>query len=144
MGELTVRNNKFAGFKYNIDKTYEAGVVLKGSDVKAIRNNQFEIRDAFVRESNGELFVWNILFNASQDEVQKRKLLLHRNEIERIRVVLKDKKNHGYVLSVKFNDKNKIKFIVGFGTTKKAREKKASERRTSEKRVLEKEIKNDY
>lgn len=144
VSELRVKHNKFAKFKFNIDHTYEAGIVLTGSDVKSIRANKFEIREAFVREENGELFVWNIIFSDKENNIQKRKLLLHRNEIDKILVLLKDRKIHGYVLGVKFNDKNRIKFEIGVGSVKKARDKSASEKRSSEKRQLERDMKISY
>ena len=132
--------NKFSTFKYFVEKKYEAGIVLTGPDVKAIKANTFEVRDSFVRESDGELFLWNMLFNSGSLGAQKRKLLLHQNEIAKISEFLQNKRNHGFVLSVKYNEKNIIKVELGFGRVKKAQDKKSSEKRTTEKRELEKQI----
>lgn len=138
-----IKNNKFANYKYHVEKKFEAGVVLKGKDVKAIRANKFEIRDSFVKEEKGELFLWNTLFFDEPDSIQKRKLLLNRREIEKIKTILKDKKRHGFVLSVRYNEKNLVKLDIGFGIVKKARDKKASEKRASEKRNLEKVMREE-
>ncbi len=144
MSDLTLKHNRYAGFKYNLDKKYDAGIVLKGADVKAIRANHFDIKEAFVREDNGELYLWNIIFFDKQNDIQKRKLLLHRNEIEKIKVMLKNRKIHGYVTSIRFNEKNKVKVEIGVGTTKKVRDKRTADKRTTNKRELEKEIKEIY
>lgn len=144
MSAKIIKLNKFAGFKYFIEKKYEAGIVLTGPDVKAIKANEFDIRDAFVRETDGEMFLWNINFNTGNIGSQKRKLLLNRSEISKIHDLLKDRKNHGFVLSVSYNDKNKIKFELGFGRVKKVQEKRTSEKRSSEKRELERDIAKNY
>jgi SsrA-binding protein len=140
VSEVTVKNNKYAAFKYSLDKKYEAGIVLTGADVKAIRGNEFEVRDAIVREEKGELFIWNILFHKQKGTQHKRKLLLHKNEIAKILVMLKDKKIHGYVVAVKFNEQSRIKLEIGIGRIKKQLEKKTSEKRSTEKRTMEREM----
>lgn len=136
-----IRKNKFALFKYSVEKEFEAGIVLSGKDVKSIRANEFEIKDSFLKIENGELFLWNIIFSSAPEKIHKRKLLLHKREIEKIETLFKNKKNHGFVLNVRYNDKNLIKFNIGVGTIKKVYEKKSSEKRSTEKRILEKELK---
>jgi SsrA-binding protein len=141
---ISIKNNKYARFSYTIEETYEAGIVLSGKDVKAIRSNKFEIRDAFVRVEGNELFLWNIIFFEEPDKIHKRKLLLNRKEINKIISYLKDKKKHGYVLGVRYNPRRHIKFDLGFGVTKKHIDQKSSDKRTSEKRTLERELKIHY
>jgi SsrA-binding protein len=139
-----IRKNKHAFFKYSVEKEYEAGAALTGLQVKYIKSNDFEIQEAFIRAEHGELFMWNIVFPFSQNALENKvKLLLNRNEIDKILNILKDRKKHGFLVAVRYNDKNRVKFDIGFGTIKKAREKKSSEKRTSEKRQLEKDIKTD-
>ncbi len=143
MAGTLIKNNKYAGFKYNIEKKYEAGIVLLGVDVKSIRANKFEIRDSVVKEEGGELFIWNIIFAENlTNKIQKRKLLLKRKEIQKISSMLKDKTKRGFVLTVRYNEKNKVKFDIGIGTTKKAMDKKASQKRSTDKRTFEKTIKD--
>jgi SsrA-binding protein len=141
-----IKKNKYAKFNYNVDKEYEAGIVLKGLDVKAIRANKFEIREAFVRVENDELYLWNIIFSDQQQDntIQKRKLLLHKKEIAKIITVLKDKKQHGFVLSIRYNEKNKVKVDIALGTTKKKFDKKGDQKRSTDKRTLEKDLKSNY
>ena len=141
MSGLTIKNNKFARFKYNIEKDYEAGIVLTGLEVKAIKANKFEIRDAVVKEEKGELFLWNMLFSELPKSNHKKKLLLHKSEIDKISTLMKDRTKHGFVISVRYNEKRKIKFDIGFGRVKKYQEKRESAKRSTNKRVLEKQIK---
>ena len=144
MAGINIKNNKYARFNYTIEDTYEAGIVLSGKDVKAIRSNKFEIREAFVRVEGDELFLWNIIFFEEPDKIHKRKLLLKRKEINKIISYLKDKKKHGYVFGVRYDARRHIKFDLGFGVTKKNTDLKSADKRTSEKRTLEREMKDHY
>jgi SsrA-binding protein len=146
VAEKVIKINKYARFNYTVDKEYEAGIVLSGADVKQIRGNTFEVQDAFVRAENGELFIWNVVFYDQQKDntVQRRKLLLHRSEIDKITNLLKDKKQHGFVLRVRYNEKNKVKLDLGFGVTKKKQDKKQDQKRSSNKRTLERTMKTEY
>jgi len=127
-----------------IEHEFEAGIVLRGTDVKAIRANKFEVRDAFIREYNSELYVWNIIFSEhpSENKDDRRKLLLHKSELRKIQEIKRDKRYHGFILKVRYNSRNLIKFDIGFGRVKKAHDKKSADKRTTEKRILEKEIQN--
>ncbi len=142
---MVIKNNKFALFKYNVEKKYEAGIALKGAEVKAIRSNAFEIKESFIRIENGEVFLWNMIFSDAKIGNTKKKLLLNRREIDKIALALGNKRYHGFVLSVVYNEHNLVKVNIGIGTTKKAPQKKASEKRASEKRTLEQTMKyNDF
>ena len=140
MHKNEVRKNKYAYHRYNVEKTYEAGIVLKGNDVKAIRAGDFSLRDATLKLENDEVFIWNIHFHHAPDEIKKKKLLLHKKEISKITSMLKNKRFHGFVLAVKMNAHNRIKLDIGLGTVKKVYEKKTSEKRSTEKRSLERQI----
>jgi SsrA-binding protein len=144
LSDIIIKSNRFASFKYNIVKKFEAGISLKGRDVKAIKGNRFEIRDALVKEDKGELYLWNIIFSDfPTDNMEKRKLLLHKKEIDKIITMFTDKRIHGFVLSVRYNEKNLIKFDIGIGTTKKIQDKKTADKRSSEKRSLERSIRDE-
>ena len=93
-GTKTVATNRRARRNYEILDTIEAGLVLRGSEVKSIREGQLQIGDAFARiDSSGEVWLHNLtiaVYSHSQDhtghdEQRKRKLLLHHHEIERLR-----------------------------------------------------------
>jgi SsrA-binding protein len=83
--------NKKARFEYFIEDTFEAGLVLKGSEIKSVRLKKVNIQDAYILIKNSEAFVINMhissyafssLFN--HDETRRRKLLLHKHEINKL------------------------------------------------------------
>ena len=93
-GTKTVATNRRARRNYEILDTIEAGLVLRGSEVKSIREGQVQIGDAFARiDSSGEVWLHNLTIavyahsqdHSGHDEQRKRKLLLHHHEIERLR-----------------------------------------------------------
>lgn len=88
---LTITVNKKARYNYEIIETYEAGIVLTGSEIKSIRNNDVSINEAFVIIRKNEAFVINMIiaqykFSTSYtpDADRTRKLLLHKKEIKKI------------------------------------------------------------
>ena len=89
-GERTVVENKRARHAYSIDERFEAGLVLQGSEVKALREGKGQIREAYAALRDGELFLLNMHISpysgasthVEVEPVRPRKLLLHRKEIE--------------------------------------------------------------
>ena len=91
-GSKTLCANRKARYDYHIEETFEAGVVLLGSEVKSIRQGRANLRDSYAAFSGGELFLHNCHISpyeqASQfnlDPLRPRKLLMRRSEIERLR-----------------------------------------------------------
>ncbi|MGJ3243911.1 MAG: SsrA-binding protein SmpB [Opitutales bacterium] len=89
-----VRNTKLH-FKYAVEEKIEAGIVLQGTEVKAIRAGDAQITEAFARINQGEVFLYNAhiqeyVFGNTQNHkpTRPRKLLLHRKEIDRVRGAL--------------------------------------------------------
>jgi len=96
--EITVARNKKALRDFFILDRYEAGIVLKGSEVKSIREHKVNLRDSYGRIKNKELFLYNMHispYSKSRIEdinpVRVRKLLMHRREINRIAGKLTDR-----------------------------------------------------
>ena len=88
MSIKTVATNKKAYHNYHISEPIEAGISLKGSEIKSIRNGRVSLGDAYVRPENGELWLYNAhiaRYEAgsyiNHDPVRPRRLLLHRKEI---------------------------------------------------------------
>ena len=86
-----IATNRHARRKYFISETYEAGIALQGTEVKSLRAGKVELRDAYARVVNGEVWLHNChispyefgnIFN--HDPMRLRKLLLHRQEIRRL------------------------------------------------------------
>ena len=90
-GQKVVGRNRKARHEYQILDTYEAGIVLKGPEVKSLRAGQLAFRDAFARVESGEVWLYNLYISpyeeanrANQEPDRVRKLLLHRDEIRRL------------------------------------------------------------
>ena len=90
-GRKVVGRNRKARHEYEILDTHEAGIVLKGPEVKSLRAGQLAFRDAFARVEGGEIWLYNLHISpyeqanrGNQDPDRVRKLLLHREEIRRL------------------------------------------------------------
>ncbi|MSN96675.1 SsrA-binding protein SmpB [Campylobacter sp. FMV-PI01] len=125
-------NNKKAFHDYEILQTYEAGVSLKGSEVKSLRLGRGNLKDSFVRIIKGEIFLLgahiSFLQNTNSyfrpDEKAPRKLLMHRKEIDKIfGYVTKDGLTL-IVLSLYLNKKNIIKAKVALCKGKNLHDKR--------------------
>jgi SsrA-binding protein len=128
----TIADNRRARFEYHIEETYEAGIVLTGTEVKSLRLGQASINEAHAAEKNSELW----LFNAHIPEYQQagrhlqhqprriRKLLLKRKEIHKLMgAVAKE----GYTLvplKLYFDDRGLAKLLLGLGKGKKLHDKR--------------------
>ena len=93
-----IANNKKANFEYFIISTYEAGIVLTGSEVKSIRLGHTSLADSFITFSKGEAFIKNMHVSTYKDasfdkleEKRSRKLLLNRSEINKLISKVKEK-----------------------------------------------------
>ena len=83
--------NRRARHEYSIDETFEAGLVLLGTEVKAIREGRVNLRDSFARVEGSEVFLYNVHISpyshrgyADHEPLRRRKLLLHRSEIRKL------------------------------------------------------------
>ena len=89
--QKNIAENRKAFHDYHILETFEAGVALVGTEVKAIREGSANLRDSFARVEEGEIWVYNIHINAyshrgyaDHEPTRRRKLLLHRQEIRKL------------------------------------------------------------
>jgi SsrA-binding protein len=90
-GETLIADNRKAFFDYHILDTFEAGIVLGGTEVKGIREGKANLRDSYARVESGEVWLYNVHINpyshrgyVDHDPKRKRKLLLHRAEIRKL------------------------------------------------------------
>ncbi len=90
-GRKIVARNRKARHEYEILETYEAGIVLRGPEVKSVRAGNIAFRDAFARLEGGEMLLYNLHIspyepatNQNEDPTRVRKLLLHKQEIRRM------------------------------------------------------------
>ena len=89
--EKLIAENRKAYHDYHILDTYEAGIALLGTEVKAIREGRVNLRDSFARVESGEVFVHNVHISpyshrgyVDHEPLRRRKLLLHRQEIRKL------------------------------------------------------------
>lgn len=147
-GEFTVAYNKEAKAEYDIIETYEAGIVLEGPEVKALRNKQtVSFKDSFVRIENGEAWLYNLYIAPYKyatikppDPLRTKKLLLHKREILRLMGKVKEKGYTIITLRVYFkNGKAKVEIALARG--KKAYDRREELRQRDLERQLRRELK---
>jgi SsrA-binding protein len=132
---MSIIQNKKAYHEYFIEDKYEAGIMLEGWEVKAIRAGRAQLKEAYVTVKNGELYLFGShispLLNASThihpDPVRTRKLLLHKLEIDRI---IGKVQRAGYTLMpLDMHYKNgRVKLEIGLAKGKKQHDKRATEK----------------
>lgn len=89
--DTTVAENRKAFHDFHVLDTFEAGLVLLGTEVKAVRERRVNLRDSFARVEDGEVFLYNVHISpyshrgyADHEPMRRRKLLLHRGEIRKL------------------------------------------------------------
>ncbi len=141
-----ISQNKKAYFNFAIEEEIEAGIVLLGSEIKAIRENRVNINDAYAAEIGGELFLVNAVIGSYKNaaifdhpEKRARKLLLHKRETQKLLGKISVK---GYSLipaKIFFNNRNIVKIILGLAKGKKLYDKRESIKKRDEKRRSDRE-----
>lgn len=139
----TLARNRSARYEYSIEETFEAGVVLKGTEVRSLRERPCQITDAFCLIRSGECWLHGVhihpfshgtIFNVDSD--RKRKLLLHRRQIDYLDGKLRTKGMALVPLELYFDERNRVKMVIGLGRGKKLYDKRAD----MAKRDVEREI----
>lgn len=133
--------NKKANFDYYIEDTIECGIELKGTEIKSLRRGSGDLKDTFAIIKNGEVFLLNMyiakyeegnIFN--HDERRTRKLLLHKNEIRKLKERV-EREGYSLVPLKAYLVKNRVKVLLGIGKGKKLYDK----RETIKERDLKRE-----
>ena len=136
--------NRKARHDYEILETFEAGLALKGSEVKSIRAGQVDFTGAFARFLEGELFLENLYIApyekggyANHDLRRSRKLLMHRHELNKLKGRVEQKGLTLVPLRIYFNDRGKAKLQLALAKGKRAYQKKAEDKKLAVRRALE-------
>jgi SsrA-binding protein len=133
----TIIENRKSKFEYTFLETYEAGIVLTGSEVKAIRNGKVNMTDTYCYFKGSELYVKNISISLSDGEgTRERKLLLKNQELKR----LKSKLLNGLTIvptRIYLNDRGFVKMEIVLAQGKKIHDK----RNTIKERDIQRELK---
>jgi SsrA-binding protein len=138
-----ILNNPKARHEFHILETFEAGIVLRGTEVKALRAGKGQIRDAFARVENDEVFLYNAHIDEyshgnlqNHDPKATRKLLLHKNEIRKLFGLASVKGNALVPLSFYWKN-GRVKVALGVGKGKAQFDK----REDLKKREADRELK---
>ncbi|MDQ0189678.1 SsrA-binding protein SmpB [Alicyclobacillus cycloheptanicus] len=141
-GKLLAQNRK-AYHDFFIEETYEAGIALKGTEIKSIRRGQVNLRDAYARVENGEVYVHNMHISPyeqgnrfNHDPMRTRKLLLHKAEIRKLIGAVREQ---GYTLvPTKMYLRNGFcKVEIGLAKGKKLHDKREAMRKKEASREIE-------
>lgn len=139
----TVAQNKKATHDFSIEETYEAGIVLQGTEIKSVRNGRVNLKDSFARVERGEVFLHNTHISPyeqgnryNHEPLRTRKLLLHKAEIGKL---IGATKEEGYALvPLKMYLKNGYaKVLIGLGKGKKKYDKREDLKKKEAKREIE-------
>ena len=135
LAQKSIAENRKAFHDYHILETFEAGVQLVGTEVKAIREGNVNLRDSFARVDDGEVWVYNIHINpyshrgyADHEPTRKRKLLLHRQEIRKL--IGRTVERGMTLVPIRMNFKNgHVKIALGLAKGKQAHDKRETIKR---------------
>ena len=130
-----IAENRKARHDYHILDTFEAGVVLLGTEVKSIREGSANLRDSYARVENGEIWLLNVHISpyshrgsSEHAERRQRKLLLHRDEIRKLVGKVAEKGLTLVPLELYFK-KGRVKVLLGLARGKQAHDKRETIRR---------------
>jgi SsrA-binding protein len=136
--------NRQAFHEYFIDARYEAGMVLLGTEVKALREGKASFNDSYCLINHGEIWLKSLHIQGyshgtanNHDPIRDRKLLLQKREINKIQSKLKEKGYTLIPLRIYFNEKGMGKIEIGLGRGKKLHDK----RDTIKQREAQRELK---
>jgi SsrA-binding protein len=146
-GTVLIASNKRARLNYDIDDVLEAGVVLMGSEVKAMRESQVQLGDAYARVRSGEVWLEGVhvapyAFATSwgaHDPDRARKLLLHRDEIRRLKARIDQERVALVPMSLYFRD-GRVKVEIGVGKGRTKGDKRQSIAARDAERDVEREL----
>ncbi|MEW6615116.1 MAG: SsrA-binding protein SmpB [Thermodesulfobacteriota bacterium] len=144
--EKMICKNRKAWHDYSIDEKYEAGIVLKGSEIKSCRLGKVSLKDSYAKIKNGGLFLINTHISPyehanqfNHDPLRERKLLLHKVEIKRLIGKINERGMTLIPLSMYLKN-GKAKVELGLARGKKLYDKRESIKKETEKRDLERSL----
>ena len=146
-----ISRNRKAQHDYHLERTFNAGIVLQGSEIKSIRSNNINLRDGFVQEKNGELWLIGVhispyeqgLMFGHTDPMRPRKLLLHKKEIAQI---ISQSRERGYTVipTIVYLEKGKAKVEIALAKGKKEYDKRDAIAKRDSDREIRRVMKENY
>ena len=130
-----VAENRKARFNYEIVDTYEAGLVLMGTEVKSLREGKANIAESYASDEDGEMWLINSYLpeylqanRFNHEPRRRRKLLMSKREINRLRIAISREGMTLIPLKIYFNDQGRAKLELALGKGKKLHDKRESEK----------------
>ena len=124
---LIIAQNKKAKFNYQIIEKIEAGIVLKGSEVKSIRRGKVAIENSYAVEKKGEFWIMNLYVDLKEhqknidnvENLRPKKILLNKNEINKVNIKIKQSGFTMVPIDLHYNKKGFIKVLLGISKGRK-------------------------
>ena len=146
--EKVITVNRRARHDYFIDETFEAGMVLTGSEVKSLRDGRANLKDSYARIAKGEAFLVNAHISAypaanqfNHEPTRTRKLLLHKREIRRLSGRVSERGLTLIPLRLYFKN-GRVKAELGLARGKKLYDKRETMRKRAVQREVERSLKS--
>ena len=148
MGEITIALNRRARHEYTIDETFEAGLVLTGTEIKSVRADKVNLADSYARVERGEAWLvgahiapWETTASRTNHEPKRtRKLLLHRSEIDELLGRTKQKGQTIVPLRLYISERGRAKVELGLGRGKQLHDKRRDIAEREAKREVAREV----
>jgi len=150
-GVKVVTKNRKAQHDYHLERTFQAGLVLQGSEIKSIRANNITLGDGFVQEKNGELWLMGVHISPYEqssgfgrhDPLRPRKLLLHKREIIQI---VSQSRERGYTIipTMVYLERGKAKVEIALAKGKKLYDKRNTIAKRDSEREIRRALKENY
>ncbi|WP_010647478.1 SsrA-binding protein SmpB [Oceanobacillus massiliensis] len=145
----TITQNKKASHDYFIEETFEAGIVLQGTEIKSLRNGRVNLKDSHARiDRRGEVQLINLHIaeyeqgnRFNHDPTRSRKLLLHRKEIDKL-IGLTQQQGYALVPLKIYIKNGYAKVLIGLGKGKKKYDKREDLKQKQMKREVDRAIKD--
>ena len=147
MGEITIALNRRARHDYTIDETFEAGIVLTGTEIKSVRANKVNLSSSYARVEGGEAWLigahiapYEQASRENHEAKRTRKLLLHRSEIDEIMGRAKQKGQTIVPLRLYISQRGRAKLELGLARGKNLHDKRRDIAEREAKRDVAREV----
>ena len=150
-GPRTVASNRKAHHEYFIEETYDAGIVLTGTEIKSLRKGRASLQDGFVLVRDGEALLMNVHIAQYEQgnrnnhvEVRPRKLLLHKSEIRQLHAEATQRNWTIVPLKIYIDERSRAKVEIALVRGKQQHDKRDTIAKRDSERELRRVLKNDY
>ena len=145
-----IAENRKARYNYFIEDTYEAGIVLHGTEVKSMRIGRVHLKDSYAKIINMEAFVYQMhigpypfAYYGNHDPLRARKLLLHKKEIKKMYAKVNEMGSTLVPLNIYFKN-GKVKMTIAIAKGKRKYDKREAIKKRDEKRDIDRQQRREY